>query len=521
MQDNQNFNQENLVPLGAEDHSPSWKKVAAALMGGALFSKGLGFFREVFMAHVIGVAQMADSFRASITAFLLPLAFVQNESVPAILVPMIREGKSRDDAAQRVAALSIVMVAIGVLVMICTELFGRFYIGLFVSGFSEEGKELTWMFFRVLALGMPASVLLNCLVAAEITLSKTRIATLRASVINVGILAGLVIFYKFEYASALAWSYMVLLNFLAIFGVNRLMKEGYLLFDGCSTKLVISIAREFLKRLRPFLMLPLAEQSNTWLERLLASQLIIGAIASIDYARTLTDSSMLLISHPIGWAIMAGAAHRRNQTEQAISITKLVLATIVPASVFLFIFSTDIVRLIFYRGAFGDHGLAMTSHALSGISIGLWASTLGWILLRFLNNIGRNKTTVVILLSSFVANFLFNYSTQSLPSSADDGVFLLGAGEAVRSGVLLLGCVLFLEYRARIVHAMLKAIIPAVAMGVIGYCIHQYIDTSILRLAVGVLGYGVAVLLGVLILSPELFLRLPRLLNIATFRKGN
>jgi putative peptidoglycan lipid II flippase len=197
------------------------------------------------------------------------------------------------------------------------------------------------------------------------------------------------------------------------------------------------------------------------------------------------------------------------------------LATIVPASVFLFIFSTDIVRLIFYRGAFGDHGLAMTSHALSGISIGLWASTLGWILLRFLNNIGRNKTTVVILLSSFVANFLFNYSTQSLPSSADDGVFLLGAGEAVRSGVLLLGCVLFLEYRARIVHAMLKAIIPAVAMGVIGYCIHQYIDTSILRLAVGVLGYGVAVLLGVLILSPELFLRLPRLLNIATFRKGN
>ena len=266
--------------------------------------------------------------------------------------------------------------------------------------------------------------------------------------------------------------------------------------------------------------LPLAEQSNTWLERLLASHLITGAIASIDYARTLTDSSMLLISHPIGWAIMAGTSHRQNQTEQAISITKVVLATIVPASVFLFIFSTDIVRLIFYRGAFGDHGLAMTSQALSGISIGLWASTLGWILLRFLNNIGRNKTTVVILLSSFVANFLFNYSIQSVPSSVEEGVFLLGVGETVRSGILLFGCVFFLEYRTRIAYEIMKAIIPAVAMGVIGFCIHYYIDASIFRLVAALLGYSITVMLAVLILSPDIFLRLPKFLNITAFRKG-
>ncbi len=504
MQDEQDAQLENKANQQADGDTANWKRIAAALMGGALFSKGLGFFREIFMAHVVGVAQLADSFRASITGFLLPLAFVQNESVPAVLVPMIREGEEQGDRPQRTAALTIVTAIVGISVMILAEIFGQYYIDLFVSGFSDEGKELTWMFFRILALSMPASVLLNSLVAAEITLGKTRIATLRASVINVGILTGLVLYSEFHFVSALAWAYTAVLNFLAFYGIMRLIREGHLRFDRQARAMVGSTARDFLKRLRPFLVLPLAEQANTWLERMLASRLAVGAIASIDYARTLTDSSMLLISHPIGWAVMAGTAHKKNQSGQAISISNMVLATIVPGSVFLFFFSEDVVRLIFYRGAFGDNGLAMTSSALSGVSMGLWAATLGWILLRFLNNTGRNKSTVVILMASFLANFVFNYFTQPLATSPEMGIFLLGGGETIRSIVLLLGSAVLLEYRMKIALAVLKSIIPAIAMGLISIVIIRFVDGYMSRLILGTLFCGVVALLALVLLSPEM-----------------
>ena len=34
--------------------------------------------------------------------------------------------------------------------------------------------------------------------------------------------------------------------------------------------------------------------------------------------------------------------------------------------------------------------MLLTSQALRGIAVGLWAATLGWILMRILNGAGRN-----------------------------------------------------------------------------------------------------------------------------------
>ncbi len=92
----------------------------------------------------------------------------------------------------------------------------------------------------------------------------------------------------------------------------------------------------------------------------------------MDYARTLTDSAYLLLSQPIGLSVLSHGAVDKME-EQAQSLTRFVVILMMPASAFMFVFAPDIIRLIFQRGAFNEHGVALSSAALSGISLGLWA----------------------------------------------------------------------------------------------------------------------------------------------------
>ena len=110
-----------------------------------------------------------------------------------------------------------------------------------------------------------------------------------------------------------------------------------------------------------------------------------------------------------------------------------------PASVFLAVFAKDIVTLIFARGAFDETAVMLTGGALRGIAIGLWATTLGMILLRFLNNAGRNGRAALILASAYVANAALNLLAWRVIGPSGNGSILIGFGEAARGLVLLAG----------------------------------------------------------------------------------
>ena len=489
-------------PPDLTEAGPSKKRIAVVLMSGAMLSKVLGLVREIAMAQIIGVAMVADGFRTAVTAILLPLAFLQNESVPAILIPMMQEARRAGDAARRLAALAIALTAVGVLLMVLMETAGRLLVDSMVGGFTPEGQALTLHFVRIMSLSMPASVLLNCFAAGEIALGITRLTNIRASILNLGILTGLFMLFFTGWADLLAWSFTATFNLLALWATFTLIREGNLSFRGVTARMVVDHGVDFLKRLRPFLVLPAAEQGNIWLERLLASRIVTGAVASLDYARTLTDSALLLVSQPIGLAVLAGK-QAEDERAQAEAIARPVLAVALPISAFLFVFAPDIVSLVFKRGAFDDHGVMLTAQALRGISLGLWASTLGWILIRILNSSSRNLTVAGILILSYAMNFAFNLGTQRWHPD-DHGVLILGLGEAVRGAVLLGGVILALKCRGALARLVLIGLCPAGLMLLVGWEIVSYLDPSFGRLVVGGVVCGATIILSAAILCPAL-----------------
>jgi len=270
---------------------------------------------------------------------------------------------------------------------------------------------------------------------------------------------------------------------------------------GLTGRMVIDKGIEFFRRLRVLLALPLAEQGNVWIERLTASRLTTGAVASLDYARSLTESALLLISQPLGMAVLSQHAPRdpRAQTE---ALLRPLLALTLPASAFLLIFSTDIVRLIYFRGAFGDEALLLTSHALKGIACGVWAATLGWILIRLLNGAGRNGVAALIIVSAYSANMGFNLLIPLFNPAPAGGMQLLGVGEAIRSFVLLLGVVFVLGDARKLLMVMGLALLPTALMAVLGMMIQETVTGVMPRLAAGGTAYLLCLALAVGILMP-------------------
>ena len=151
---------------------------------------------------------------------------------------------------------------------------------------------------------MPASVLLNCLSAAEIATGRSRVAALRPMVLNTSVMTGIVLYAVTGTLLFLPVLFALSFNLLGAWAIWTLWREGMLDLKGLRLHLILAVVREFGRRLRPLMLQPLAEQGQVWLERIVASGFAVGTLASIDYARTLTDSAVLLIAQPIGMAVL-------------------------------------------------------------------------------------------------------------------------------------------------------------------------------------------------------------------------
>lgn len=459
-------------------------RLVVLLALGALASKFLGLLREVAMARTFGASVIADSFRGSVSAVLLPLGPLLNESTPAILIPMCRAWAREDRGARELAEMVIALALTATAFMGLVQWSGAWWVSFIVGGFSPEAQKLVLEFIRVMASMMPAAVVLNCLAAADIAQGRSRISAVRAGVINVFVTTGIVAYAVTGKLGFLPWSFAVSFNAIAVWGLWLLRREGSLRFSGVSVRGVGASWREFMRRLRPLLAQPIVEQLHGWTERFVASGLVVGTLASLDYARTLTESAALIVAQPLGMAVLYKGA-MPDDTRTVLALSAGVLAVALPASLYLALFAQDIVRIVFQRGAFDDAALLLTSGSLRGIAAGLWALTLGFILLRLLNNAGRNGLAAGLLAAAFLTNAGMSLIAGHIAGPGGYGSLWLGLGEAARGVVLLAGVAVAL----RIVWPLLKMILlcagPLMMMAWLCFWISEHLHTPFWRLVAG------------------------------------
>jgi putative peptidoglycan lipid II flippase len=476
-------------------------RIVSTLMGGALVGKVLGFVREILMARIFGASMIADVFRAAVTAVQLPLLPMLSETTPAVLIPMHRAWQVEGRAPVMLAALCLALGTGGVLAMLLVQITGPIWVRLLVGGFAEETQSAVLQFVRIMALWMPGAVVVECLAAAEIALGRSRIAALRSTVLNICIICGILVFVQVGALVVVPSFFALSFNALAVWACWLLAREGALNFFGISVDRVKQAAVEFMRRLRPFISLPIFQQGNGWVERFVASGLAVGTLSSLEYARTITDTLALLITQPVGMALLYRGTGKDCRSSMT-AVAGPVLSITLPICVFLIAFAPDIVRIVFARGVFDEIAVSLTSDAMRGICVGSWAATLGMILLRHLNNDGRNRAAALVLVSSFAGAMIFNMVCSLSTTASFQRAFLLGCAESLRGIVVLSGVAYLLACHRQILRMLGLSAGPVLVMIALCTVVVQYCASELGRLALGGVSCVAAMLAIAFLLMP-------------------
>jgi putative peptidoglycan lipid II flippase len=234
-----------------------------------------------------------------------------------------------------------------------------------------------------------------------------------------------------------AWGFTVGYLIFGAWALRRVWRTGLLALPAtCEWPRFSEVLRAFWETLRPLLLLPVILQGNIALERVIASLIGLIVVSALDYARFLTDTLIFLVSMPVALAglVSWSGLDEAEMRERLKRVLVLMLLIAVPTSVFLSVHSHRVVAALYGRGAFDAQSVQATGDILFGISLGLWAQVVGYVLIKALNAQLRNRSVLWVMASALAANAITNIALYGRL-----GAMTLGLGNTVYGLVLLVG----------------------------------------------------------------------------------
>ncbi len=354
--------------------------VAAFILGAAsLGSALLGIFRDRLLAGTFGAGYELDIYYAS---FRIP-DFVNmtliTGAISAAIIPIFSSywTKNEEQAREFISNLLGIFFFFLIIVSLLLFLFAPSFISLIAPGFEAEKKELTTILTRIMLLSPILLGLSNIISGVLQTFSRFFITSLSPIMYNIGIIFGILFFVPMVGLPGLAWG-VVLGGFL-----HLLVQIPIFFYLGFKIKKKIKIFHSGVNRVIK-LMLPrslglAAAQINLIAMTVIGSALAAGSIAVFNLANHLSHILIILIAVPFSTAAFPAMARAFSQEKNKEFFKKLSLSVrmvvflIVPASMLIFLFRAQIVRIIYGTGQFGWEDTRLTAACVALFSLSLFA----------------------------------------------------------------------------------------------------------------------------------------------------
>ncbi len=391
---------------------------ALLMMIGTILSRILGLVRESVMAYLFGATPTYDAF---LIAFLVPNLLRQllaegalsSSFIPVFNERLVKEGK---DNAWHLFNL-----------LLSTLLF--LFLALFLIGYL-----LLPYLVKGLAPGFSLQTYRLCLSLSKITLPF--IAFISFAALSMGILNSFgnffipgvaPVFFNISIIAISLFFYKSLGIYSVALGVTIggalqwLFQMIWLRKLGWQFRLIIDFKDEGLRKIG-LMMLPLTlglaiNQVQNLADRVIASLISPGGISVLNYAFRLYQLPMGIFAVSFSTVALPllsrdALAESLGEFEETLfSALRLALFVMVPASIFLFLFSGDLIRFLFYRGSFTHWAFKNTSMTLRFYALGLAFAGLTHILLRAFYALKDTRTPVFIgiwvVSLNIILNFLF------------------------------------------------------------------------------------------------------------------
>lgn len=402
-----------------EKKTPRLLRLAGTVAGMTLFSRIMGFVRDVILAQIFGASPAFDAFLVAqkLPNFMRRLfgegAFAQ-AFVPVMSeLKMTRPHEEVQIFVNRIAGTLGLVVT---LVVVLAEIIMPWILIAFAPGFSPGSERyvlsqhmlyITFPYLLLIVLTAFSGAILN-------TCNKFSLPAFTPVILNVAlILAG---YFWAPYSRVpiytIAWAFLLGGVVQLALQIPALMSQRLLPIPmlGFKNKEVHRVMRLMV----PALFGVSVAQISLLIDNFFASFLPEGSISWLYYSDRLTYLPLGVIGVALATVVLPNLSrhHATNNSEQYSKTLdwalRLELLVGIPAAVALFVLSAPILATLINRGAFTAYDVIMTAKSLKAFSIGLPAFMLIKILASAFYSRKDIKTPVKIAMLSVIFNVIFN-----------------------------------------------------------------------------------------------------------------
>jgi putative peptidoglycan lipid II flippase len=389
---------------------------AAVVVGSCAVLAKLGATaRELVLARSFGRADALDAF---LIAQLLPsfaVSLVAGSFGTALIPTFIHVHEAEGpEAAQRL--LSSVMVwSLGLLILtsIFLAVLAPYYLRLLGSGFSDAKLKLAQ---HLLYLLLP-SVVLSGLVVIWTAVLNARERFLFPAFVPVLESVAAILFLVLR---GKAWGISaVAVGTIAGQGLEVLLLAGALKIQGIRLKPSwCSMSREmrqFIGQCAPLMVTWLIGSTSTLVDQSMAASLRSGSVAALNYGNRVVTGILGVGTMALSSAVFPYFSQMAAKQDWASfrrtfkTYSSLIVLVTVPITVSLVLFSHDLVKGLFERGAFTASDTKVVSRVLAFLSLQIPFYALGIMGLRVISALRKNSLLMLITIIAVFANIVFDY----------------------------------------------------------------------------------------------------------------
>lgn len=389
------------------------KRTAITLMAIAIFSKVLGFGRELTLSYTYGTSSISDAYLIALTIPSAIFGFVSNGLV-AGYIPMynrIVAAEGEAGAQTFTSNLANIMFVICSIVISVSLAFTGPIVKFFASGFSGDTLNLCIRFTKItlLAIYFPSLVAIY-----------TGYLQIKGNFVVpafVGVPFNLLVIISLFLSLKLGLITMAI-GFVLAMGAKWFLLIAYARSDGYKYRFYLHPRnpriKEFFLLVLPVIIGVSVNEINVLVDRTIASTLVEGGISALNYANRLTAfaqgifvASISTVLYPLisKLAIEQRITELKQHLSTAITGISLLM---VPSVVGMVLFAQPIVTILFRRGAFDADSVALTAYALSFYAIGM----IGWgitdVSLRAFYAFQNTKTPTILAIVGVAVNIVLN-----------------------------------------------------------------------------------------------------------------
>lgn len=395
-------------------------KSATVVSTATLFSRILGFARDIIIATLFGTALPAQAF---VVAFRIPNLLrdlVGEGATNAAFVPVLSEylvKRTRQEYWELARVIFNLLIIILAVITILGIIFAPLIVKVIAPGFISDPLKLQLtinltriMFPYIMLIGLTAFAIgvLN-------SFKSFALPALGPAMLNISLILCIVLLYRKLGVISLAVGVLVggiaqlSLQLPALYHKGLRLKGKIRLFHPAAKK----IARLLLPRALG----SCVYQINVFVDTILASLAFIvgeGAVPALYYANRIIQFPLGLFGIAMATAVlptMSAQAASRDiaQLRRTVSFSlRSVFLITVPAAIGIMVLARPIVQILFERGQFGRYSTDITSYALFFYAIGLFAYGGIKILVSSFYSLQDTATPVKVASFSLVINVVLN-----------------------------------------------------------------------------------------------------------------